>query len=190
MARGLIFALAVLVAACGGAPDPAPGGRVRARIAEDVTLTLPSPPAYPGTRMMTQVVRASYGGRSAAFEAVLSIGPDETVIVLTVLGGPRLATVTWNGDGVREERTLLAPEGVPVENIVADMFMTVWPEDAVRAALPDGVHLVVGEHGGRTVRRGDDIIMEITPDAADPSRVSVRNLAFDYQVEIVSQTLQ
>ena len=142
MVSRLVLLLGLFTAMC-GAPDPGPDGRIRAHIAEDAVLTLPMAPAYPETRTLSQVVRARYGELDGAFETVLSLSPTEATIVITVLGGPRLATVHWDESGVREERTLLAPTGVPVENILADMFLVQWPEDVVAEALPDDVELVV-----------------------------------------------
>jgi hypothetical protein len=160
-----------------------------AHIAEDVALTLPTPPGYPETRTIVQTGRARYGERQAAFEAVLSLAPDRTEIVLTMLAGPRLATIVWDGDGVHEDRSVFAPPGVPVENILADIFVAVWPEEAVAESLPEGVSLVVDEHGGRTIERDGQVILAVAQDEADAARTLVRNDAFGYEVAIVSQSL-
>lgn len=186
MVRGLILGAAALAASCATAPDAAPP---QAMIAEDVVLTLPAPPGYPETRSLMQTVRARYGERDAAFEAVVSLAPEQVEIVLTVLGGPRLATIHWDGEGVREERSPLAPEGVPTENILADLFLATWPADAVTAALPAGVTLVSAADGGRSIRRGKVVLVDIVPDPADAARRVVRNRAFGYEVTIVSRDL-
>lgn len=190
MVSRLVLLAALLAAACGSAPDPAPDGRVRARIAEDIVLTLPAAPDYPETRTLSHVVRARHGGVDGAFEAVLSLSPSQATIVITVLGGPRLATVYWDESGVREERTLLAPAGVPVENILADIFLVQWPAEVVAEALPEGVELVVGEDGGRVIRRGETVIVEISRDPSDARRTVVRNLAFGYEVTLISQDVE
>lgn len=189
MVRRLILASAALAAACGSS-EPEPDGRLRAHIAEDVVLTLPSPPAYPEVRTLSQIVRARYGEREAAFEAVLDLSPERAGIVITILGGPRLATLTWTEDGVEEERTLLAPTGVPVENILADIFLVVWPEEAVAASLPEGIELEVGADGGRIVRSETGPIVEVVPDPHNPARTLVRNRAFGYEVAIITQTVE
>ena len=184
MVRALVLSLALLATGCASTP----GAQPHARIAEDVQLTLPLPPAYPETRTIVQTARAHYGDRQGALEAVVSLSPTRVVIVLTALSGPRLATITWDAKGVRAERALIAPEGVPVENILADIFVTVWPAEAVAAALPEGVTLSVVE-GARSIRRGDQLIVEVIPDATDPARTLVRNRAFGYELTIVSQTV-
>lgn len=186
MVSRLVLLIGLFTAMC-GAPEPAPDGRIRARIAEDTMLTLPAAPTYPETRTFSQVVRARYGEHDATFESVLSLSPEQATIVITMLGGPRLATVHWDESGVREERTLLAPGGVPVENILADMFMVQWPAEVVAQALPEGVDLIVDAEGGRVIRRGETPIVEISRDPSDARRTVVRNLAFGYEVTLISQ---
>jgi hypothetical protein len=183
--RRLIPVLGDIIWRCVSAPE----GALEARIAEDVALTLPMPPAYPQATTIVQTGHARYGERQAAFEAVLSLAPDRAEIVLTMLGGPRLATIVWDDAGIHEDRALFVPKSVPVENIVADIFVTVWPAEAVAAALPEGTTLTVSEDGGRTISRGDDMIVTATPSPADPNRTVVRNIPFGYEVAIVSQSL-
>lgn len=199
MVRALIVALAAAVAACSANPipsvvpfigrDPPLTPQPRAELAPGLTLALPTPPGFPETRTMQQTVRAHYGERSAVVECLLSLSPEEVIVVLTAVSGPRLATVTWNANGVRSEVLPIAP-GIPAENIVADMFISIWPAEVVRSALPQGVELVEGEHGARTIRQGEAAILEVTPDPADPNRIMVRNLALGYEVAIVSRTLE
>ncbi len=176
--------LCLALGACASAPDEGP----RAHIAKDLALTLPTPPGYPETRTIAQTLRARYGLLSAAFESVVSLSPHAVEIVVTAAFGPRLATITWDKAGVREERTLLAPEGVPVENILADMFISLWPPEAVIAALPEGVELTVAEDGTRTLSAAGEPIMEVRRESE--MRVTTRNFALGYEITIVSQVLE
>lgn len=186
MVRALILAPLAVVAGCASTVDlTAPS----ASIAEGVVLSLPLPPAYPETRTLLQTGYARYGENEGAFEAVLSLAPERTEIVMTMLGGPRMATIVWDGEGVRAERSPLAPSDVPVENILVDIFITTWPAEVVREALPDGLRLSLDEAGQRTILRGDDALVTITPDPHDASRVSIRNEALGYEVVIVSQSV-
>jgi Protein of unknown function (DUF3261) len=180
--RALMLCLAL--GACASAPPEGP----RARIAKNLELSLPTPPGYPETRTIAQTVRARYGILSGAFESVTSLSPDAVDIVVTAAFGPRLATIHWDKDGVREERTLLAPEGVPVENLLADMFVSLWPPEAVIAALPAGVELIIAEDGARTLRKDGVAIMEIRRESE--TRMTARNFALGYEITIVSQVLE
>jgi hypothetical protein len=196
----LVLPLAALASGCAILPDswtpswlpfsgkssPSDEG-LRAFIADDVMLELPTPPGYPEERTIVQTGRAQFGERNAAFEAVLQLGPERTEIVLMMPAGPRLSTIVWDATGVHEDRAPFVPDGMPVENILADIFVTVWPEDMVAGTLPEGVTLEVGADGARTIRRGDEIILTIGPDPADPSRFVVRNEALGYEVAMVRQ---
>jgi len=187
MVRALTLALLALASGCASTADVATPS---AHIAEGVVLTLPLPPAYPDTRTILQTGYARYGDHDGAFEAVLSLAPERTEIVMTMLGGPRLATIVWDSVGVRAERSAFAPDNVPVENILVDIFITVWPPALVEAALPEGLVLTVNEAGQRTIRRGDEVLMTVTPDPEDAARVSIRNNALGYEVVIVSQSVE
>lgn len=185
--RAVVLSLAALAAGCASTPgETGP----RAHIAADVELTLPAPPGYPGPKTIVQTGRARYGERLMAFEAVLTLGAERSEIILTMAGGPRLATITWDEGGVHEDRAPFVPDDVPVENILADIFVSVWPADAVQTALPEGVTLAVAENGGRTIQRGESTIMTIAPDEANAARTIVRNEAFGYEVAIVSQIVE
>lgn len=188
--RGLIVLAALLLASCVslGGRDSAPAPT--ARIAPDVALTLPTPPGYPETATYMQTVRGQFGERSGVVEAVLSLSPERVEIVLTAAGGPRLATVTWDGAGITEERLPLAGDAVPVENILADIFLSLWPVETVEAALPRNAALVVAADGARSVVRDGETIIAITPDPANPARSVVRNTAFGYDLTIVTQRLE
>lgn len=160
---------------------------LRAEIADDLTLVLPTPPGYPEERTIIQTGRAQFGERRAAFEAVLALGPERTEIVLMMPAGPRLSTIVWDATGVHEDRAPFVPDSLPVENILADIFVTVWPEASVAGTLPEGVTMEVADDGRRTIRRGDEIILTVGPDAADPSRFVVRNEAIGYEVVMTRQ---
>lgn len=199
MVRKLALAFAALASGCASLPqlptlplihrdEVVATPSLQARIAEGVVLTLPQPPNYPDTRTIVQSGRAQYADHQGAFDAVLSLSPEHVEIVLAMAVGPRLATINWDSEGVREERALYAPNNVPVENILADIFMSVWPANAVAEALPDGLALTVAEDGARTVRRGEEVIVEITTDPANPARTMVRNAALGYEVSLFSQS--
>ncbi|RZJ32712.1 MAG: DUF3261 domain-containing protein [Brevundimonas sp.] len=194
LASALGLAVLLTLPGCATAPRESShvvsGTAMQARIAPDIVLTLPSPPAYPETRTLMQSGHIRHGDRQAGFESILSLSPTEVEIVITMAGGGlRLSTIRWTAAGVRETRSPIAPDSIPVENILADIFIALWPVEAVNAALPEGVTMTETAGGGRQVRRGDALISEIVPDAVNPARRVSRNLAFGYEVTIVSQAL-
>lgn len=161
-----------------------------ARISETTQINLPRPPGYPQTRNLLQTIRVQYADKRAAFEAALSLSPDVVQIVVTAPSGPRLATITWTSTGIKEDRTLLAPEGIPVENILADVFILLWPRAALVTALPSDAEVRDGPDGSRTVSRAGAPIVEIKPDPNDRTRRTLRNLAFHYELTIVDAAPQ
>lgn len=192
--------LTVLIVACGLAgctslPSFDPGlvgdnSLHVARISETTRITLPRPPGYPQTRSLLQMIRVQYADKRAAFEAALSLSPDVVEIVVAAPSGPRLATISWTGTGIKEDRTLLAPEGIPVENILADVFILLWPRPALVQALPPDAEVRDEADGARIVSRAGTPIVEIKPDPHDRTRRTLRNLAFDYELTIVDSTPQ
>ncbi|WP_420471503.1 DUF3261 domain-containing protein [Brevundimonas sp. FT23042] len=194
LATGVCLTLMLAVAGCATTPrEPSratAGAALQARIAPDIVLTLPTPPAYPQTRTLMQAGQIRHGDRQAAFESILSLSPEEVEIVITMAGGGlRLSTIRWTAEGVLETRSPIAPDSIPVANILADIFIALWPTEAINAALPEGVTLTETADGGRQVRRGDELVSEIRPDPANPARRTSRNLAFGYEVAIVSRAL-
>lgn len=181
------LALALTLVACASKPEQGEGGP-RANIARDVTITLPVEPGYPEAVTYTQVLRARYGWRSATLETVLSLSPEIAEIVLTVPGGPRVATVRWNNEGVSVDRTVFTPPDLAPENMMADIYIAYWPADLVRQMLPRGLVLdLVGERT-RIVRKDDRVILTI--EAESETRIVIRNAELNYELTIDSQALE
>ena len=104
----LSLALALTLAACNGDRPAQGAGGPRANIARDVMVELPVLPGYPEARTYQQILRARYGWRSATLETVFPRARYGGG-VLTVPGGPRVATVRWNAEGVLVDRTVFTP---------------------------------------------------------------------------------
>jgi hypothetical protein len=181
--RALIVSIATLLSGCPGVtPGPAP----TAHISRTVILSLPVPPRYPETTTILHAVHGRYGDRDVAIEAALALSPERVNIVITAAGGPRLATIRWDRKGLHHDRTLWAPVGIPVENIVADIFLATWPVEQVAKALPSGCELLAPDATRKITCEGKAIV-EIAP---SPSGATiVRNLAFGYELTIVSRVL-
>lgn len=182
-----LLAGALCLGACatpfGGDDGPEP---IIANIADNRELSLPMPPGYPETRNLTQIIRANYGHMRGAFEASIALAPERVDIVITAPAGPRLATIAWTETGVDVDRTLLAPVGLPVENILGDIFLMNWPIEAVQAVAPAGCVAADTEGGGRTLSCDAAPIVEIGPDPEHPGRKILRNLDLGYELTITS----
>lgn len=156
----------------------------------DVKLTLPLRPGYPGPFEASQTVVARHEGRTVAFQAALAFSEAEARVTLVAPSGPRILSLAWTEGGVTEERTMLAPEQLRGVDVLADIFLCLWPADAVRTALGAGATMeIVG--ATRTIRTADRVVTEITeePSADGATRHVLRNLDRGYSLTIVTQRL-
>ncbi len=156
-------------------------------IAEGVDLSFPETPGYPGAFSSVQSVTATYRDQQVAFEAVLELGRDEANIVLTAPSGPRILSLRWTKAGISEQRTVLAPSQLSGLNVLGDIFVCLWPSEAVRAALPPGVELQEGGRVRQIVREGQVLVDVDTPSrtAGSMKQVLTQN-AFGYKMTVSS----
>lgn len=154
----------------------------------DVKLTLPVRPGFPGPLEASQTVVARHEDRTVAFQAALSLSEAEARVTLVAPSGPRILSLAWTDAGVTEERTMLAPAQLRGVDVLADIFMCLWPVDSVRAALGDGLSIDVVA-AVRTIRTADRAVVEITeePAAEGATRHVLRNLDRGYSLTIVTQ---
>lgn len=196
-ARAAIVLAAAVTAACASAPKPAletatpvsaPATRARdVEFARGAVLTLPAQPGFPGPYEATQTVVARYEDRTAAFQAALAFSETEARVTLIAPSGPRILTLDWKNGAVTEDRTLLAPPNLRGVDVLADIFLTMWPEEAVRGALHEGATIAV-EGQTRRIATADRALVEITDASADGvTRHTLRNLDRGYTLSITTE---
>ncbi len=157
-------------------------------LGRELSLRLPAAPDYPGMLSGVQTVAGQYGERKAAFQAALELTPVSVNIALTAINGPRILSINWTKDGIVEDRTPLAPADLRGVNVLGDIFVSMWPADRVRAALPSGVELV--EDGQRrTLKAKDRTIVEVETleRSAAGMKQTLRNLDFGYVLNIATE---
>lgn len=203
MKRIALIALAALATGCSttrtlgqsdAAPesDVAPKAAAQVSIAERVVLSLPATPGYPEERLLFQTLIGRYEARTRGFQATLSLSPERVEIILLAASGPRVMELAWTAEGIVETRSRLAPEDLDGLNILADIFISVWPKEAVAAALPQNAALLDGE-GGREIWRGETRIIDIEHrgvDDAGRSRSRLTHLERGYVLDIISEDLE
>jgi hypothetical protein len=158
-----------------------------ASLGEGVGLTLPVKPGYPETVAVTHTVVARQAGRTVGFQAALSLSPEAARITLIAPGGPRILTLDWTEAGVAEDRTILTPSGLRGVDVLADIFLCLWPVETVRATLGEGVRLEV-DGATRRVIAADRTVVEITSETTEKgaTRFTLRNLDRDYALAITA----
>ena len=182
--RSLLTAAACLFAAgCSLLPgaEKAPAAAVTP-IGRDIQLSLPTPPGYPETASLFQTATGRKDDRKVAFQAALELSPQRVDVVILAPAGPRVLSIAWTEAGVVEDRSLIAPDGLTGLNILGDIFVSLWPLESVRAAVPTGV--TVDEAGGvRRIATDGRIVLEVST-GPDGMQRTLRNLDFGYEMTI------
>ena len=170
------------------APQPIAVNPREVTFGRDATLTLPLTPSYPAALSATQTVVARHEERTVAFQAALELAPDAARVTLIAPSGPRILTIDWTTAGVREERTLLAPAQLRGVDVLADIFLCLWPADTVSTSLYGGLTLET-DGNVRRVRAPDRVIVEITESAGEDGAIkhTLRNLDRGYTLNITTQ---
>jgi hypothetical protein len=82
-----------------------------------------------------------------------------------VAGGQVLARIDWDGHELHVTRAPWAPTELKPERILSDMQLSLWPVDAIQAALPAGWY-IEATPGMRRLRNGSEVVAEVRyPDA-------------------------
>jgi hypothetical protein len=185
-----VIAVWIIVLGCGACSLIRPEATTPSPPVERGVLSLPDRPGYPGELAAVQNIHAVRGDRTADLQAVVEVSPEHLVMVLALPFGSRLATIDWSAQGVSVQRTQSLPAGRAVQpkDVLADLVLAFWPEDVVRESLHKGLVLVV-EPGRRQVRRGDEVLVEVRREDADPwnGQTVLDNRMIGYRLTIVSQ---
>ncbi len=104
-------------------------------VAPGITLTLPGPGELGRREDAVQLVTARRDGESFVFECRLSVDAERLLLAGSDAMGRRAMTVTWSRDGMAVERADWLPDTLRPENILADIVLLYWPEEAVRRSL-------------------------------------------------------
>ena len=181
------LALLFLLGACTSTKVSAPAvGGHGISIAQDLVLTLPQTPGAGGPGNEAQTIVGTYDGKRRVFQASISRAEDALSVTLIAIAGPRILEIAWNGEGIAETRYPYTPDGLSGINVLADMFLTSWPEEDIRKALPAGARLDIGP-ARRQVFLGDKRIVDIQYDLTDAKGrtfTEFSNLERDYQLSI------
>lgn len=180
-------ALAIALAGCASAPTASPTPAA-AEAARPAVPLLRLPPASLGrTLHLQQQITVRYpspqGEQVRDIVALLEADATHTRLA-AVAGGQVLAKLDWDGSDLRVTRAPWAPAELVPERILSEMQLSLWPVEAIRAALPPGWRMETAP-GVRRLLAGDEAVAEIRyPDAAttefaqrrDGYRLTIRTL--------------
>jgi hypothetical protein len=151
----------------------------------EARLGLKLAPAALGTSISVQQhLKVERDGRTDDLDVALQVEPD-AVDVVGLAFGQRVLTLHYDGKELTSWRHLMLPSQVRAEDVLEDIQLTLWPADAVAAALPPGWH--VSEQGRvRTLTLAGEPIMRIAY-SGEPrwsGTVVLDNLRYHYKLTI------
>ncbi len=171
--RRLIAATLLLLAACAHRMPPAAIALPPLRLA---------PAALGGELAAQQRLQFRFGAQQRELDALLEVDAGEVRLAVQAMGqsGVRLQ---WDGKQLHEQRAPWLPAAVRSERVLDDLQFSLWPIEAIRAALPPGWSVEDDGRERRLVHEGE-AWLRVTRLA---DRLQLVNRAEGYQLDI--QTL-
>lgn len=176
--RVIALAALALLAACSSTPPAAPG-RLNLRLA---------PAALGATIALQQHLKVERENRTDDLDAAVEIDADHVELVGLALG-QRVLTLNYNGRELTSWRHIMLPSQVRAEDVLEDLQLTLWPVEAVRAALPPGWR--VEEDGlHRTLYQGEELVATIDYSGMPrwSGKTVLDNRRYHYRLTVLSVT--
>ena len=167
-----VLALVAMLAGCATAPPQA-------------RLGLKLPPAALGESISVQQhLKVERAGRVDDLDVALQVEPD-AVDVVGLAFGQRVLTMRYDGKELTSWRHFMLPAQVRPDDILEDMQLTLWPAEAIAAALPAGWR-VADQGKTRTLYLADEPIMRMVYSGMPrwSGTVVLENLRYHYKLTI------
>jgi hypothetical protein len=152
-----------------------------------------SPASLGQTLSLQQHMKVERASRTDELDTALEVDPDKLTLVGLAFG-QRVITLEYDGKELKTWRHFMLPPQVRGDDVLEDMQLTLWPAQAIRAALPTGWDLqdsapvAPGESWQRILSFEGETIMTI--DYSDKQRwsgqVVLNNLRYHYKLTITS----
>lgn len=185
-----ILGVFLLVGTVAGCVAESPPRAASALIGPDLRFAIPSPRELGRSIDATQLVTAHFRGQTQVFEAHLSVAPERLTFVGLDPLGRRALTVTADDTGITVDAAPWLPSGLRPENILADVAIVYWPEEAVRRGLSRTSATLRADRHERTITvDGRDVVQveyEARQGDAWAGAARYRNVAFGYELDLQS----
>ena len=177
MWRAAVLALVLALAGCAAPPARPPADESGA----DAAPVLRLPPASLGRALAAQQQLAvTVKGKTNRIDVLLEADAKAVRLALVSMG-QTAARLEWDGQRLTETRSPWLPAVVSSERILSDLQLALWPEMAVRAALPAGWFLDVTA-SGRVLRQNTAIVATVA--FPSPSRIELDQRRDGYHLVI------
>jgi Protein of unknown function (DUF3261) len=175
-----------MLAGCAAAPAP----EASALIAPELRFAIPSPRELGYRVDASQLVTAHFRGDTQVFEAHLTVLPERLTFVGLDPFGRRALTVISTDAGITIDAAPWLPAGLRPQNILADVAIMYWPEEAVRRGLAGTAAVLRADAHERSITaNGQEIIhVEYGPRHGErwAAFARYRNIAFGYELDLQS----
>lgn len=171
-------AVALLALTACATTTPPPAARLGLKLA---------PAALGESISVQQHLRVERNGRSDELDVALEVEPARLELVGLALG-QRVLSLSYDGKELKSWRHVMLPAQVKAEDVLEDMQLTLWPEAAVRAALPPGWE--VRDQGlRRTLSLHGETIMVVDYSGMPrwQGKLVLENLRYKYRLTIESE---
>lgn len=166
--------LAMLLAACASHATRPPG------------IVLPplrlAPAALGQDMAVQQRLVFRFGSHVRELDALLEVDAQAVRLAVQAMGRTGV-TLQWDGVQLSEQRALWLPAAVRSERVLDDVQFSLWPADAVRAALP--ADWTLAERGQMRELRHEGRVW-LVRERVNATTLQVRNLADGYDLTIES----
>jgi hypothetical protein len=180
MKNWLALAVMLILAGCATAPQPQPA-RLGLKLA---------PAALGASISLQQHLRVERAGRIDELDAALEVDGERLELVGLAFG-QRVLSLTYDGNELTSWRHAMLPSQVQSEDVLEDLQLTLWPVDAIAAALPAGWR--IAEQGLRRTLYLDEQVMTTISYSAQPrwsGTVVLDNLRYGYRLTIQTAALE
>ncbi|NRR29547.1 DUF3261 domain-containing protein [Oxalobacteraceae bacterium] len=168
--------LLITVLALGGcASAPPPQARLGLKLA---------PQALGAAISVEQHLKVERNGRIDEMDVALQVEP-EALDMVGLAFGQRVLSLHYDGKELTSWRHVMLPSQVKAEDVLEDMQLTLWPVEAIAAALPAGWR--IAEQGlHRTLYLDEAPIMRIEYGGQPrwSGTVTLENLRYHYRLTI------
>lgn len=184
MRSAILVGICALLAGC-AATTAARGSQMH--------VPLLPPASLAEERSATQRLRAAFDDQDINLECAISVTADRIVVIGLLPSGPRVFTVSYDGEHVETETSRNVPAGLEPEFLLNDLQLAFWPQQALEQALEHTPwQLTQPDSQTRRLRREGRLIAEVHYVGADPwtGRLWLVNFERSYSLMVDSQPVQ
>lgn len=162
-----------------------------AGIGAGLQFVIPDPSELGQLVNVAQRITARYRDRTFVFEGRLTASPEQLRLVGLDAFGQRALDIVWDGISVSFDSAPWLPDTLKPENILADIAIVYWPEEAVSRGLAESGGILRFDERKRSISMRSAEIITVTyghpnGEEAWASSAKYRNIALGYELDLRS----